>query len=61
VEKELPTFQEDLREREGERERERERDDPINPVIFLFLFLARIWISNAICRGLFTIMFSELR
>jgi hypothetical protein len=59
VEKELPTFREDLRERE--RERERERDDPINPVIFMFLFLARIWISNAICRGLFTIMFSELR
>jgi hypothetical protein len=27
----------------------------------MFLFLARIWISNAICRGLFTIMFSELR
>ena len=59
VEKELPTFREDLRERE--RERERERDDPINPVIFMFLFLARIWISNAICRGLFTIMFSEFR
>jgi hypothetical protein len=59
VEKVLPTFPEDLRERE--RERERERDDPINPVIFMLLFLARIWISNAICRSLFTIMFSELR
>jgi hypothetical protein len=27
----------------------------------MFLFLARIWISNAICRGLLTIMISELR
>jgi hypothetical protein len=42
VVKELSTFPEDLRERE----RERERDDPINPVIFMLLFLARIWISN---------------
>jgi hypothetical protein len=52
------------RERESERakERERERDDAINPeIIFMSLFIARIWISNAICRGLFTIIFSELR
>ena len=48
------------RKRQREREREREKHDPINPEIIMFLFLARIWISNAISHGLSTIMFSEL-